>query len=60
MHLPYSATNDADKALKITQYCRIHHSSTGKVQVVWNAVRRSTKAADFVAEICGKLKFLFP
>ena len=46
------ATTDADKALSEKSYSRIYHTSFAKCQAVWNAVHRSSKAADSVKAIC--------
>jgi len=54
------ASNDAEKALKNSAYSKIHHGSFGKCQGLWNAVHRSTKAADAVKTICGSKGLLFP
>ena len=55
------ATTDADKAIKNAQYGKYHHSVMGKCQAVWNAVHRSSKAADSVeAILCDNKKLLIP
>jgi len=47
------ATTDAEKALANPACSKIHHGSFGKCQALWNAVHRSTKAADAIKKICG-------
>lgn len=47
-------STDADKALTNAAYSRIHHGSFGKCQALWNAVHRSSKAADAVKAISDK------
>jgi len=54
------ATTDADKALKVQQYSRSYHGATGKCQAIWNAVHRSSKASDAVADICTSAKLFVP
>jgi hypothetical protein len=54
------ATKDAEEALKSPPYSRLHHACMGKCQAMWNAVNRSSKAADKVAEICINKKLLVP
>ena len=53
-------TLDAEKAIKSPAYSKIHHCAFGKCQGLWNAVHRSSKAADAVKEICGSNGLLFP
>jgi hypothetical protein len=56
------AITDADKALQIQAYSKIYHTSSGKIQAIWNAVHRSTKAADSISDVCKgkKLSVLCP
>jgi hypothetical protein len=54
------ATKDSEEAFKTPAYSRLHHACMGKCQALWNAVNRSSKAADKVAEICVNKKLLVP
>lgn len=54
------ATKDAEEAFKTPAYSKMHHACMGKCQALWNAVNRSSKAADKVAEICVNKKLLIP
>jgi len=54
------ATTDADKAVSSPQYSRICHATFGKCQAIWNAVSRSTKASDAVADICAGRSLTVP
>ena len=54
------ATKDAEEAFKNPAYSRMHHACMGKCHALWNAVNRSSKAADKVAEICVNKKLLIP
>lgn len=54
------ATCDANKALEANlRYKNFYQSAFSKAQSLWNAVSRSTKAADFAADICGT-RFIVP
>ena len=54
-------TTDADKALTEDKpYSRIYHGSFAKCQALWNAVKRSSKAADTVKEICSGKMIICP
>ena len=55
------ATRDVDPT-KIcnVQYSRMCHATFGKCQAIWNAVSRSSKAADAVSEICSGESLLIP
>jgi hypothetical protein len=55
------ASSDANTALTTPAYGRVYHPVMAKCQGIWNAVHRSTKASDCVAEICGsEKKFVIP
>lgn len=53
-------TTDADKALKNGQYGKYYHTAMGKCQAIWNAVNRSSKAADSLESICCDKKLIIP
>ena len=53
-------TTDADKALKNGQYGKYFHTAMGKCQAIWNAVHRSSKAADSLETICCDKKLIIP
>ena len=53
------ATTDAEKALESPANSKIHHGAFGKCQGLWNAVHRSSTAANAVKEICGSKGLLF-
>jgi hypothetical protein len=54
------ATTDADKALQTQAYSKIYHTSSGKIQAIWNAVHRTTKAADSISDIYKGKKLSVP
>ena len=54
-------TTDADKALTEDKpYSRIYHGSFAKCQALWNAVKRRSKAADTIKEICSGKMIICP
>ena len=60
-YLESKCTTDADKALTEDKpYSRIYHGSFAKCQALWNAVKRSSKAADTVKEICSGKMIICP
>jgi hypothetical protein len=56
------ASTDADDAKVNTTFSRLYNVATGKCQAIWNAVHRSSKAADAVQGVCSSIgkNFLIP